>query len=289
MDFSKYDKILVYLPREKAGPFLLRCFIGENFLKFCRQFSVSHRLTFMKGFQSKNKKGGFTMIYKNIAKCDLRQLSTAEEFSKIEKFESIATLILPKGLSVEAQSALAAIPRANIAKEIYLEQDAELRTVNGSAVINRNTVAKDSSKVYYTVNGSAVVCDLEQGTEVNFLVVNGSLIIQKNLQAVLNVGTVNGSTNKVDFEDFKFYPDTLKVDGNFIREIPNDTLIIVGDSITFEGDVTVDDMREKNVRFSAGDSIKAPKELLGYLKANSYVGDEFVEKREKFRLFRRRK
>lgn len=228
------------------------------------------------------------MIYKNMANCDLRQFSTAEEFSRIEKFQDIPNLILPKGLSDEARLALASIPRENVVNEYYLEPDAIFNKINGISVIDKNTVASNGRKTYYKINGTAVACDLKPGTELNILKVNGILIIQKNSQVTCNISKVNGTVHTIEFKDYKLYPASISADGNFIRELPKDILIVVGDSITFDDDVTVQEMRAKNVRFAAGDTITAPKDIMGYLKANSTVGDEFVEKRNKFKLFGRR-
>lgn len=231
------------------------------------------------------------MIYKNVVECDLRHLSTAEDFAGIEKFENIVRLLLPKNLSDEARSALAKIPREKVVQEIYIDTDAEIRTVNGFKVIDRRSFDENSHKVYYTVNGFAIVCDVEPGTVINFLSVNGFLVIQKNTDVVCNIETVNGTVREAEFstENCKWFPDTVNVNSAFLKELPKNSFVVAGDSIVVEDDVSIEELKVSGVRFLAGDDMKAPKDLLGFLQTISDVGDNFVATRSLKRIFRKRR
>lgn len=231
------------------------------------------------------------MIYKNVVECDLRQLKTAEDFAEIEKFENVVELLLPKNLSDEARSALAKIPRENVVKEIYLDPDDELRKINGFGIIDRRSLGNSSHKVYYTVNGFAVVCDVEPGTVINFLSVNGFLLIQKNTDVVCNGETVNGTVHEAVFnpENVKWFSNTITVNSDFLKELPKNSFVVAGDSIVVEDDVSLEDLKSSGVRFLAGDDMKAPKDLLGFLQTISDVGDNFVATRSLKRIFRKRR
>lgn len=231
------------------------------------------------------------MIYKNVVKCDLRHLKTAEDFAKIEKFENVVELLLPKNLSDEARSALAKIPRVKVVKEIYLDPDAEVRTINGFGVLDRCSLGDSSHEVYYTVNGFAIVCDVEPGTVINFISVNGFLLIQKNTDVVCDIETVNGSVRESEFnkENCKWFSDTVNVNSAFLKELPKNSFVVAGDSIVVEDDVSLEELKSSGVRFLAGNQIKSPKDLLGYLQVNSDAGAGFVATRSLKRIFRKRR
>ncbi len=103
-------------------------------------------------FKRKNKEDGqkFKSLL-NTPRLDLRH-SIPSAISKVKALNA-ALVILPKEPSEELMAAYGSIPRKNVATELYLEKDEELREINGCSVIE---CMPGSDKTVYMINGIGV-------------------------------------------------------------------------------------------------------------------------------------
>lgn len=214
--------------------------------------------------------------YYDMPVCDLRFISSVEEAKEIEAIFDIAMLILPKNASPEVMSAIAGIEKYDIVNTVYLDCDTEITTINGTAVINNNSVSANQEHCF-VVNGMVFVESLPENGKIR-LIANGGVVIKKSLKESNTIifDSVNGSIQYLDFEDYKTFPNILELDIETISYIKENTLIFVGNQLIFKNEVTVDVIRDKNIQFFVGNEIHCPKHLAPYLKMNATVGNQIV-------------
>lgn len=215
------------------------------------------------------KKGAVNMAKRKIAnvpKLDLRKFSP-EALRKIESIKNVAVLIVAD--DEEALEAFGEIEVSNVATIRYIPRDREFKEMNGTFILTGNMVQKDTE---YFLNGICIVCDLPKDLEIS-LSFNGILLIQKSSNVIITCA--NGLSFYDDFEAdmIKIFSNTVTVSPDFVNEAKPGTYIIAGNSITVSNDVTADMLREKGIRFVAGNIISCGKHLVGYVENNSKVGN----------------
>ena len=200
---------------------------------------------------------------KNIALLDLQNF-TAEALRDIKKIESCAMLLIPKNASDEWKNAYAKITIRNVASIIEVSYS-KYSVLNGMVTLNDKNVSDDC---LYIVNGIVI---LES--------VNGLLLKRKKSRYEMT--RMNGRS--VEVEDnvvIKPYPNTIEIDGNTVRSFDYNTLVAAGNNVDIVDDVTEQMLSDKKITFAAGNEVKCGKNILGYVKVNSTVGNKITEKNE---------
>ncbi len=205
--------------------------------------------------------------------CDLRYLNSVEAVRQIEKIEDIALLILPKDAPDDVMSAIAAIDKNDIASIIYLGKDEEVSIINGTTELTDAEFPPDKVKTVM-VNGMAFIRELSPEAKGN-VYVNGSVVINSKLkQCNLNFVNVNGSRQYADFEHMMFFGNKFELDAITLQEMKPKTCIGAGNKIKINYDVTLEMLREKEITFFVGDTLKCRRNVSGYVKVNSFVGNQ---------------
>lgn len=201
-----------------------------------------------------------------VATLDLRQY-TPKALEGIGKIRAVAMVILPENPSVEFVEAYSKIDKSAIAGEIYLPMTGKLCTVNGSAVINNETVLPDS---IYMVNGLVVIGDIDEAKRANFAV-NGMLVKKKG--SSVNITSANGAVIEADFDEnnIKIFDGQYNIDMNFVRCVEKGVWIIVDGRAFIEKDVTEEAIVEKDIHFIVDGKIICSKEIMGCILSRAIV------------------
>ena len=211
--------------------------------------------------------------YYDMPTCDLRHLNDPETIRQIEKICDIAQLILPSDASDEVMSAFASVPMEDIASILYIPKNAELSSINGVAVIN----AASKVERYININGVAVVKNIAADAKVT-ININGFCLIDEPLKGHPGIilSSVNGLVAYGDLSiEPKFFQNKVHLDADTVRYMKNGQTIVVGNELSFDADIPVELLVEKELIFYVGNKLFCPKHLAGYLKANATVGNKF--------------
>lgn len=205
----------------------------------------------------------------NSAFLDLRSYSP-DALKKIRLINA-ATIVLPTDADKEFYDAFAEI-KVNSAASIKAKTDDIFCTINGSAMIDKDTV---KTNTIYLINGSAIIHSIPSDISLKIFV-NGMAVI--NNDSNVEVISTNGTVFRADFDinNLKYYPNNLQIDNRFISYCEKYCTIIVGNTLTFTPDVTTKDLEEKSVRFIVGNSIKCNNLIYGYIAANSHYGNKII-------------
>ncbi len=208
---------------------------------------------------------------KNIAVLDLQNF-TAEALRGIKKIDGCAIVLISKNASDEWKNAYANIKIQNVAQ--IIETDAHKHSVlNGVITLNDSNVTDDC---IYIINGIAV---LETVERVPDLCVNG--IIVKREKSRYNMSLLNGRSVELgDDVTVKAYTNVVEIDSDTVRNFDNNTLVVAGNIINIKNDVTEQMLTDKKITFTAVNKVKCSKNISGYVKANSIVGNKITEKDE---------
>ena len=208
---------------------------------------------------------------KNIAVLDLQNF-TAEALRGIKKIDGCAIVLISKNASDEWKNAYANIKIKNVAQ--IIETDAHKHSVlNGVITLNDSNVTDDC---IYVINGIVV---LETVERVPDLCVNG--IIVKREKSRYNMSLLNGRSVELGDEvTVKAYTNVVEIDSDTVRNFDNNTLVVAGNIINIKNDVTEQMLTDKKITFAAGNKVKCSKNISGYVKANSIVGNKITEKDE---------
>ena len=204
----------------------------------------------------------------NVATLDLRNYS-ANALREIKSIESVATIIAAEG-DEEYNDAFSSIKLKNVANTIYMPKGKKLVKMNGKCILTDSLVEKGA---YYFLNGISVVYGLSEESDISVFS-NGILLVQRSSK--VNILKTNGINLTEDFngEDIKIFSNDVVVDCGFVNEAKKGTFVFSGNDITIENDVTADMLREKEIRFIAGNDIYCSKKILGYVGNNSTIGNE---------------
>lgn len=209
--------------------------------------------------------------YKEGMYIDLQNF-TAEALREIKKIESCAMLLIPKNASDEWKNAYAKITIRNVASIIEVSYS-KYSVLNGMVILNDKNVSDDC---LYIVNGIII---LETVEKIPDLCVNGLLLKRKKSRYEMT--RMNGRS--VEVEDnvvIKPYPNTIEIDGDTVRSFDYNTLVAAGNNVDIVDDVTEQMLSDKKITFAAGNEVKCGKNILGYVKVNSTVGNKITEKNE---------
>lgn len=202
----------------------------------------------------------------NVPMLDLRRY-VPDALKNIETLNA-AIVVLPKEENRELMVAYGSIPRKNVASEIYVENDSEIKFCNGFSEID--CAVCDENTVYF-INGFAVIKNAAERTiSVGF---NGSIICENG--AKINLIFCNGEAKYVNFKikSVKHFSKNLTVDKDFIENIEDGTVVSCGNILTLPLDVTPDLLKSKKIYFFAGNTIKCAKRALGTVQTMSFAKD----------------
>lgn len=197
------------------------------------------------------------MKYKHMVICDLRHLNNAEVIREIEEIKDIVLLILPKDADDSVKNAFGKVKQKRIVSTVYVSKDADVGTVNGTAIIN-----PPSQEKIYIINGKAYVAPLN-GKKIK-VVVNGEMIASEQDLKEGNIETisVNGKIRYDDYDRIIDIGDNTSVDSAvfsegkplvitsgliFVPELPENANGIIAGSCVAHNDV-----KKSNVRTTGG-------------------------------------
>ena len=160
-----------------------------------------------------------------------------------------------------------------------LENNIAAKPENKDSLINYMVILNDknvSDDCLYIVNGIVI---LETVEKIPDLCVNGLLLKRKKSRYEMT--RMNGRS--VEVEDnvvIKPYPNTIEIDSDMVRSFDYNTLVAAGNNVDIDDDVTEQMLFDKKITFAAGNEVKCGKNILGYVKVNSTVGNKITEKNE---------
>lgn len=128
----------------------------------------------------------------NCATCDARN-ALEENYAHYEQITINCAMVLT---SPNAKTVMNKLPfTLNCANVLEVEEDVDLRTINGSSEIKSSDVVP-TSKYYMVVNGSLTIgADTQaQLSQCVGMTINGSLTCPESIYTILNSVNVNGST-----------------------------------------------------------------------------------------------
>lgn len=175
------------------------------------------------------------------------------------------------------ENAYAKITIRNVASIIEVSYS-KYSVLNGMVTLNDKNVSDDC---LYIVNGIVI---LETVEKIPDLCVNGLLLKRK--KSCYEMTRMNGRS--VEVEDnvvIKPYPNTIEIDGDTVRSFDYNTLVAAGNNVDIDNNMTEQMLSDKKITFAAGNEVKCGKNILGYVKVNSTVGNKITEKMNNIELF----
>lgn len=217
--------------------------------------------------KSKDSHDALTKNMLNIPVLDLRSYS-ADGLKNVRTLNS-AVVILPKEPDEEIMGAYGSIPRKNVATEIFAENDAQIHMINGVSEVD---CAQCNDHDIYMINGMAAIRNAEERTA--NIIINGLAVYENNTN--INFLNRHGKTIAVDFqiERVKILADKASVDKAFIENIEDGTVVLCGDMLILEVDITPEILKSRKLFFAAGNTLKCAKRSLSVIQimssANNY-------------------
>lgn len=231
--------------------------------------------------KNKKKEGNNMARILNQASVDLRSF-TPEALKKIKSINNVHLIMLPENPTPEFTEAYTSIKKTNIMTEINVSGNASV--FNGMTNLTKDDLAKDSLVV---CNGFTVLRDIPAEMNIR-VIINGSLV--KSSDAFVEAVKINGTIYKIDDDANIIRPVAeIDFDRNFINNLKAKTVIISCGKIYIDNEVTEEMLSSKQVRFIAAGKIFAPRELHGYIQANSESVGKILtaeEEKKKMKLFR---
>lgn len=218
--------------------------------------------------------------YNDMDILDLRQVKSVEALQKIKKINDVSVLVLPTDASPEVQTAIAAIPRNDIGKTIYLKdgEPVPYKVQKANGLFMMEQVPKSS--VIIGVNGVCIIPELPGMKEDVSIVlnINGMCLLHPSLRRMDNFElSVNGMVFYEEFDSSKLkMVPSMDIDAATISYMP-EGMIILGERLSFAEDVTPEMMIEKKLKILAAQRISAYKGLLPYLKATTSMVNKIEE------------
>lgn len=190
----------------------------------------------------------------NCATCDARN-ALEENYAHYEEIKINCAVVLT---SPKAKAVMNKLPfTLNCANVLEIEDDADLRSINGSSEIKRGDVIP-ASKYYMIVNGALTIGPdtQEQLAKCVGMAINGSLTCPESVYATLSGVKVNGSTT--------CYPDgaiVLKrnavIDKLFVLRAKKNLYWSGRRMIMVDPELDADKLKAKGVTFSTKEAIIA--------------------------------
>ena len=226
-------------------------------------------------FKNKLKRGKDMSKIKNQVTVDLRSF-TPEALKKIEEISNVVDVILPEDMSVEFAEAYGNIKKSKVVQELHLANSQKICTFNGAVTITENDMVKDT---FLKTNGLLVVRNMPEEMNLSVMV-NGLLV--KTKSSKIKIEKLNGLKVEID-NDASIITSMKRVDIDkcFIESINDKTVILDIDIVEIKNDITADMLKSKNIFFADIKHIFAPKELHGYVNANSVEVKNISESKKK--------
>ena len=218
----------------------------------------------------------FMAEIKNQALADLTQYD-AKALSKIKSITNVAILMIPADAPSAYYEALSDIRMTNVANTIKIPADAVPLHINGTTVISALDIPDNAVVI---ANGIIVLKGFDNYKGDSSFYVNGFLVKSKNCAAKIH--SCNGITMTMPDDDFEcsIWGDSVTVDEDMLRHLKDKTLIVCGNKLFLDENVSEKLIEEKDIRFFAGYKIIAPKKIIGCVKARSTVGFSILEAEE---------
>ena len=212
--------------------------------------------------------------YQNMPMCDLRHLTAPKAVREIEEISNVALLIYPKANDPELQAAFAAIPTSNIVSLIFVDTDQSVQIANGAKELTENDFPEKRESIYI-INGIGYITDLSREIR-GEIYCNGMVVIQKKVKELchLSFPTMNGMVKYLDFDDVRIYPNEMALDSETISYFPNRTLVVGGNRLRLEKDVTVELLQQKELMLIVGNCLECYPPLAPYIKPTATVGNQ---------------
>ena len=218
----------------------------------------------------------FMAEIKNQALADLTQYD-AKALSKIKSITNVAILMIPADAPSEYYEALTDIRMTNVANTIKIPGNTVPLHINGTTVITAQELPENAVVIS---NGITVLKGFDDYKSDSGFYVNGVLVKSKNCAAKIH--SCNGITMTMPDDDFEcsIWGDSVTVDEDMLRHLKDKTLIVCGNKLFLDENVSEKLIEEKDIRFFAGYKIIAPKKIIGCVKARSTVGFSILEAEE---------
>lgn len=198
----------------------------------------------------------------NTAVADLRKYDE----TALNKYKMInaATVILPENPTPEFMQAYSSI-NVNCAKTMYYSDSKQIYSTNGVGYYDDSSLSDD---VLYFLNGIAVINSVNKIPEI---CVNGIVILSNN--AKVKIQSINGMNVKCyfDIEHYKCYTSDFYVDKEFVEYVDDNTVILSSGKLTFDADINLDILKNKQILFVSSGDVIAPKDLMPIVKLKSYT------------------
>ena len=201
-------------------------------------------------------------VYKNLPVLDLRKMSV-EEARQIEKITNVAALLLPDDGDPELRSAIAAIPKKNVACVVPVPSQVPNSVRNGIYIGTKEDLSKDQILI---VNGAGVISDCPAESRARFIV-NGMMVRKKGTD--LNILEINGLNVFFDFENVVTQLEGLEVDRDLLEFSENKTLFLSVDEMKISEDVSKELLLEKQPYFVSVAEIRCAKEISAYVRLHA--------------------
>lgn len=209
----------------------------------------------------------FKKTIKMCAELDLRNYSV-EALRKIKKITKCAVVIVPSDASEAWYDAFGCIEIKLCASIVRVGMNEIIKRANGITSINDSNV-DDKFGLYY-IKGIGIIETREKSPKI---FISGMCIERKN--ACFDLANLNGVSFVIDDNvEYKLYSDSANIDSDTLKHLNNDTVIIAGNEINIDSNVTEEMLSQKSIKFIAGNNVVCNKEIYGYVNANSQVGNE---------------
>lgn len=209
----------------------------------------------------------FKKTIKMCAELDLRNYS-AEALKNIKKITNCAVVIVPSDASEDWYDAFGKIEIKLCASIVRVGMNEIIKRANGITSINDSSV-DDKFGLYY-INGIGIIETKEKYPKIS---INGLCIKRKS--ACFDLADLNGISFVIDDDvEYKLSSNNMNVDSDTLKHLNNDTVIIAGNKIIIDSNVTEEMLSQKNIKFIAGNNVICNREIYGYINANSQVGNE---------------
>lgn len=212
--------------------------------------------------------------YHNLPVCDLRHINDLETIRQIEGIHNVAVLVHAKDASDEIKNALEKIPKHNVASTVYLDKNADIHMMNGITELNDGDF-KTASDSVFIINGIAVIGPVSKEKTAS-VIFNGILAIHESLKknCALTFLIKNGVMAYADFDSHKLYPNKMILDAGTLSYLKPKTMLVAGNSIHVEKDITADMLKEKQAILFAGNEISCYADAAPYIRATATCGND---------------
>lgn len=215
-----------------------------------------------------------------VAVLDLRNY-TPQALRKISSIQAVSIILLPENPTTEFTEAYADIPKEAIAQEVFAPMD-KVAQYNGLNVLGDAL----PEGAICLCNGITVFRRAAGEKHVRVFL-NGMGVAEQDTGLVIE--NLNGIFRELDraLDHLHQFSAELRAGADFLSQLADGAVIVVGNSLFFEPDVTPQMITDKHLLFIVGAVAVCPKLLLGTVQANSMVGNTVMDE-EAYEAFRKK-